>query len=84
MGDYHTGPLPAGRIVTLNSLKDELHALNMRLLLAMQHHNEEAQRDIEAQMKEVQAEIDRMCLGGNRGNDRISVDISDPGNYDAG
>lgn len=67
MGDYSTDPMSAGRIVTLNSLKDELHSLNMRLLLAMQHHNEEAQRDIEAQMEEVQAEIDRMCLGGKPG-----------------
>lgn len=67
MGGYPAGPLPAGRIVTLNSLKDELHSLNMRLLLAMQHHNEEAQRDIEAQMAEVQAAIDRMCLGGKPG-----------------
>ena len=67
MGDYSTNPLPAGRVVTLNSLKDELHSLNMRLLLAMQHHNEEAQRDIEAQMAAVQAEIDRMCLGIKQG-----------------
>lgn len=66
MGDYSTDPTSAGRIVTLNSLKDELHSLNMRLLLAMQHHNEEAQRDIEAQMAEVQTAIDRMCLGGCR------------------
>lgn len=60
MGDYSTDPMSAGRIVTLNSLKDELHSLNMRLLLAMQHHNEEAQ------MAEVQTAIDRMCLGGCR------------------
>lgn len=67
MGDYSTDPLSTSRVVTLNSLKDELHSLNMRLLLAMQHHNEEARRDIEAQMAEVQAAIDRMCLGGKQG-----------------
>lgn len=34
------------RGVTLNSLKDEMYSLNMRMRLAMQHHNEEAQDDI--------------------------------------
>ena len=63
MGDYRSEAPPAGRIVTLNSLKDELYSLNMRLLLAMQHHNEEEQEDIEAQMAAVQKEIDLMCLG---------------------
>ena len=54
--------LSINRGVTLNSLKDELHSLNMRLLLAAQYHNEEAQKDIKEQMAEVQAEIDRLCL----------------------
>ena len=63
MSDYHPKALPASRGVTLNSLKDELYSLNMRLLLAMQHHNEEAQEDIKVQIAAVQAEISRMCLG---------------------
>lgn len=63
MSDYHPKALPASRGTTLNSLKDELYSLNMRLLLAMQHHNEDAQEDIKAQMAAVQAEISRMCLG---------------------
>ena len=52
------------RGVTLNNLKDELYSLNMRMRLAMQHHNEEAQDDIKEQMAAVRAEIERMCLGG--------------------
>lgn len=63
MNNDHSGARPAARGLTLNGLKDELHSLNMRLLLAMQHHNEEEQEDIEAQMAAVQKEIDLMCLG---------------------
>ena len=63
MSDYRSKATPASRGVTLNSLKDQLYSLNMRLLLAMQHHNEEAQEDIRKQMEAVQAEIDQMCLG---------------------
>lgn len=64
MSDYHSKGALTSRAVTLNSLKDELYSLNMRLLLAIQHHNEEAQEDIRKQMEAVQAEIDQMCLGG--------------------
>ena len=66
MSDYQSETVPVSRGVTLNTLKDELYSLNMRLLLAMQHHNEEAQKNIQAQMTVVQAEIDQMCLGGYR------------------
>lgn len=70
MSDYHSKTLPASRAGTLNNLKDELHSLNMRMLLAMQNHNEEAQEDIKEQMAAVQAEIDQMCLGGGYRNRR--------------
>ncbi len=63
MSDYHPKALPASRGATLNSLKDELYSLNMRLLLAMQYHNKDAQEDIKTQMAAVQAEISRMCFG---------------------
>ena len=66
MSDYQSKTVPVSRGVTLNTLKDELYSLNMRLLLAMQHHNEEAQKNIQAQMTVVQAEIHQMCLGGYR------------------
>lgn len=63
MSDYHFKPLLASRGVTLNRLKDDLCSLNMRMLLAMQCHNKEAQEDIKEQMAAVQAEIDQMCWG---------------------
>lgn len=63
MSDYHSKGLPASRGVTLNSLKDQLYSLNMRLLLAMQNHDEQAQADVREQMATVQKEIDQMCLG---------------------
>ena len=65
MGDYHKSKTAASsRGTTLNSLKDQLHSLNMRMLLAMQNHNEDAQEEIKKQTAEVQREIDRMCSGG--------------------
>lgn len=66
MGDYRIGSCLGNRGETLNSLKEQLHSLNMRLLLAMQDHNEEAQEQIRGQMAEVQAAIDRMCAGNHR------------------
>lgn len=65
MGDFpdskNTFP---GRNITLNSLKDEMHSLNRRLLLAIQNHNQEAQEDLKKQMTCVQNKIDHMCAGG--------------------
>lgn len=68
MSKDHAGARPAARGLTLNSLKDELHSLNMRLLLAMQYHNKEMQEEIEQQMAAVQKEIDLMCLGSGYRN----------------
>lgn len=66
MEDHYSEPNSINRGTTLNSLKDQLYSLNMRLLLAMQCHNEEGQEDIRVKIAAVQAEIDRMCLGGLR------------------
>ena len=63
MGDYHSRSHTAARAGTLNALKEQQHSLNMRMLLAMQNHDEDAQKDIKAHMAAVQAEIDQMCLG---------------------
>ena len=60
--DYHSTTHAAEIGVTLNDLKNELYSLNMRLLLAMQHHDEEMQKDIKKQIAAVQKEIDQMCL----------------------
>ena len=64
MGDYHARPRTATRAGTLNDLKERLHSLNMRMLLAMQNHDEDTQEEIRRQMEAVQMEIDQMCLGG--------------------
>lgn len=66
MGDHYSKPGSINRSTTLNSLKDQLYSLNMRMLLAMQNHDKNAQEDIRKQMAVVQAEIDQMCLGGYR------------------
>ena len=63
MGGHHSMPSSINRSTTLNSLKNQLYSLNMRMLLAMQNHDEDAQKDIKAHMAAVQAEIDQMCLG---------------------
>lgn len=68
MSNDHSAAQPSLRWTTLNSLKDELHSLNMRLLLAMQYHNKEMQEEIERQMAAVQKEIDLMCLGSGYRN----------------
>ena len=69
MGDSHKSKAaPANRGTTLNVLKDQLYSLNMRMLWAMQNHNEEAQEEIKKQMAAVQEEIDRMCLRGRYQN----------------
>lgn len=64
MGDYRSKRQPSTRAGTLNALKEQLYALNMRMLLAMQNHDEDTQENIRRQMSAVQMEIDRMCLGG--------------------
>ena len=51
MNDYQSKAKPVSRGITLNGLKDELYSLNMRMLLAMQHHNEEAQEDIKSKWR---------------------------------
>lgn len=52
------------RGITLNSLKEELYSLNMRMRLAMQNHNEEEQEALRKEIAEVQEEID--CMGSGR------------------
>lgn len=64
MGDYRSKRQPSTRAGTLNALKEQLYSLNMRMLLAMQNHDEDAQENIRRQMAAVQMEIDQMCLGG--------------------
>ncbi len=65
MSDYRKSKTEfSSRNVTFNSLKDEMYSLNMRMLLAIQNHNQEMQEEINKQMTSVQNEIDRMSAGG--------------------
>lgn len=63
MGNHHKSRASlVSRGITLNSLKERLYSLNMRMRLAMQNHNEEEQEALRKEMAEVQEEI--MGLGG--------------------
>lgn len=64
MYDCHFKFQATNRVGTLNGLKEQMYSLNMRMLLAMQNHDEDTQEDIQQQMKALQMEIDQMCLGG--------------------
>lgn len=64
MGDYHSKLPAVNRTGTLNDLKEQLHSLNMRMLLAMQAHDRQMEEDLQEQMTEVQRKIDQLCAGG--------------------
>lgn len=65
MVDYHKSRASfVSRGITLNSLKDQMYSLNMRMRPAMQSHNEEKQEELKKQMADLQKEIDCMGLGG--------------------
>ena len=55
--------LAEGRGVTLNSLRDEQHCLNRRLLLAIQAGDLRAQEELRRELEEVAAEIERFLTG---------------------
>lgn len=64
MGDHNKSRAEfVSRGITLNSLKEELYSLNMRLRLAMENHDEEAQEELKKQMAELQKDIDSMGSG---------------------
>lgn len=54
------------RRVTLNSLKEDQFALNMRMIYAIQLHDEAEQAKIKGQLEEVQEEIRQLFLGNGR------------------
>lgn len=51
-----------GRGITLNTLRDQQYSLNRQMLLALQLGDEKAQERIQAQLAEIQTEIDRITL----------------------
>lgn len=56
------GEALAGRGITLNILRDQQYALNRQMLLAIRLSDAKTQERIQAQLAEVQAEIDRITL----------------------
>ena len=48
---------------TMNGLKDRQHALNMRLLLAIQSHDAGMQAELELRLEELREQIRRLGWG---------------------
>jgi TolA-binding protein len=51
--------------VTLDTLKEQLHSLNMRLLLSLQNHDDAERADLEKQIREMQEKIEDMKSGNH-------------------
>jgi hypothetical protein len=64
MSIYDSFRLSADRCgVTLETLKEELHALNMRKLLSMENHDETEQANLEKQIRELQVKMNDLQSG---------------------
>lgn len=55
---------PAGKRITLNSLKEQSYMLNMQMLLAIQSHDEKTQKQLRKKMDGLQAQMEELGLGG--------------------
>ena len=55
---------PAGKRITLNSLKEQSYTLNMQMLLAIQSHDEKTQKQLRKKMDGLQAQMEELGLGG--------------------
>ena len=62
MNDQKLREALVGRGITLNTLRDQQFSLNRQMLLALQLGDEKAQERIQAQLTEIQTEIDRITL----------------------
>ncbi|MDE6455133.1 MAG: hypothetical protein K2L38_04330 [Dysosmobacter sp.] len=51
------------RSVTLNTLREEQRALNMRLLLALRLRDSEVQRSLERELEEIAVQIEDLLSG---------------------
>jgi TolA-binding protein len=66
MGVYDNSQPSADRYgVTLESLKEQMHALNMRVLLSMENHDDAEQTELKRQIRELQGKIDDMQSGNH-------------------
>ena len=62
MNDQKLREALVGLGITLNTLRDQQFSLNRQMLLALQLGDEKAQERIQAQLAEIQTEIDRITL----------------------
>ena len=62
MGDHHSRNRAVNRAGTLNGLREQLYSLNMRMLLAMQNHDEAEQARIASEIAAVQKKISDFSL----------------------
>jgi hypothetical protein len=53
--------------VTLETLKEQMYSLNMRLRLSMQTHDETTQLSLEQQINELHQKIEAMQAGNYKG-----------------
>jgi hypothetical protein len=51
--------------VTMETLKEELHALNMRKLLSLENHDDAEQADLEKQIRELCGKMNDMQSGNH-------------------
>jgi hypothetical protein len=64
MGIYGSShPLPNEYRETLETLKEQLYSLNMRLRLSLQNHDEEMRIALEQEISDLKKQIDDMKFG---------------------
>ncbi len=65
MDQYHNPNATfAGKRITLSRLKEQLYALNMQMLLAIESHDAKTQNEIKEKMDELQVQMDYLSPGG--------------------
>lgn len=70
---YGTAQVKRG--ITLNTLKDEQHMLNMQILLAIQNNDAETQAELKEQFELIENQIEQMRTGGSQSTHIISGGI---------
>ena len=70
---YGTAEVKRG--ITLNTLKDERHMLNMQMLLAIQNNDAETQSKLKEQFEMIENQIKHMRTGGSQSTYIVSGGI---------
>ena len=58
--NYYHNAKSNERGVTMQNLKEKLYSLNMRMLLAIQYHDDAKQTELEKQIHTLQEDIERL------------------------